>query len=85
MGSLGGFVSAWGGAPLSVGTGGGGGPWCGTLGGGAVPPEMNHLRVFPSHVNSVEPQLPYEHFLPGFVHAAPGVGWPSGQPSVRLA
>jgi hypothetical protein len=46
---------------------------------------MSHFLVLASQVNSVDPQSPYEHFLPGFVHAAPWAGCASGQPSVRFA
>ena len=83
-------------AALTEGCGGsGGGPvgWASAwappppamLGGGAVPPEMNQARFCASHVYASEPQLPYEHVLPGEAQAPPCGGASFGQPSVRAA
>ena len=57
----------------------------GALGGGAVPPEMNQVRLCGSQLYVSEPQSPYEHAFPGAAHAPPCGGASFGQPSVRAA
>ena len=74
-----------GGGPL---TGAGGAGWAlppGTLGGGAVPPEMNQVRFCGSQVYVSDPQSPYEHLFAGTAQPPPCGGASFGQPSVRAA
>lgn len=54
-------------------------------GGGAVPPDMNQVRLRGSQEYASEPQSPYEQVFPGVAHKLSCAGASFGQPSVRAA